>query len=393
MIRMFFLFLLTSSSFFQVAYGHDLVGTSPREELEIKNSFWVEKGFDQKTLALALHSNLSNYINITSEVSSLIKELDEAEKIRSLYNKQFLKSPKNSLEIRKRIILDYKKSVKEQAKIWKLVNTLESNYYLDDIKKIIFNDIYFDTNSEDLFKKNNVYRFRQRLKSVFQFEIFDSFDLFQNIIRCEVQAKRYESTESKFIQSTEVRFEGLSPLNNGCSVANGSNVLRSGRYQNKTIKPFHFVSKNSPKIKLEPKLRIKTIRYRFHLNMLHPFGSGGNPDDVILVTVDKSTCLKPDACNKKLKKNDLLEVEIELSRNFITNLNKKVNLADEDPVYQKIASAALNVKKSAIYDINQIDWYVTNILSKFNLISRLENMPKYMRLKYTERKEDIQENP
>ncbi|MFT6631620.1 MAG: hypothetical protein ACJAS4_001571 [Bacteriovoracaceae bacterium] len=280
-MKHFVLFLLLFSSHVKA----QLSGTEPREENEYKISFELEE----------------------PSINSLTEKIQ-----RSLFD--LLNSEK--------LITDKK---------------LSSEYYLTG--KLIpycYLDFYLDSPDFQLYKNNKIYRLRYRWKSDKQFDDF-SKNLKQKDypIRAEIQAKTQikisnlgyvSSFESRFeFRNDSVPFSVINPApTSPWPVKDFLKYAKNGTYKNYQLIPSFEIRKNlDVQIQLEPKITIKTLRRRFHLNLKNRWGNGPNPNQAFIITIDTFAYLKFDNISRAYiddYSKPFYEIEIEFERNTSTML-------------------------------------------------------------------------
>jgi hypothetical protein len=280
-MKLFVLFLLLFSSYVKA----QLSGTEPREENEYKISFELKE----------------------DSINSLTEKIQ-----RSLFD--LLNSEK--------LITDKK---------------LSSEYYLTG--KLIpycYLDYYLDSPDFQLFKNNKIYRLRYRWKTENQFADFsNNFKKKDYPIRAEIQAKtKIKISDIGYASSFESRFEfrnestPFSTLNpaprSPWPVKDYLNYAKNGSYKKYQMLPSFEIKKDLDLgVKLEPKITIKTLRRRFHVNMKSKWGNGPNPNQAFIITIDTFGYLKFDNISSVYIEDyskPFYEIEIEFERNTSTML-------------------------------------------------------------------------
>ena len=195
-----------------------------------------------------------------------------------------------------------------------------------------FVDDYLDTSDGFFWHNNASYRLRRRWNPYHHYvrhELFPLSSLFPPI-RVEIQAKTgYKPAGWHQLSVTETRLEfrkESSPFNEGFPlpslrdpVEKFLSMARSGEYEKTTIYPYFMLQQSldwDPKTKpVDVVVSLLSKRHRYHLRCKHPLGTGPNPDEIFIITVDQITCLKG-CCLRK----EMMEVEIERERNTSTTL-------------------------------------------------------------------------
>jgi len=240
-----------------------------------------------------------------------------------------------------------------------------------------FRDIYLDTKDGINLKHNIAFRLRHRWKNGEAFRSFfvmrdPSPDYFP--IRCEIQAKvGREELGDGFSVSHEVRLE-FSKKDADVLSSNRApppwpakeyiRYAQSGRFHGQVIMPVLYYAKtlreigfSRDRVYLRPQVALYTKRWRFHYNMKTPWGSGPNPTQAFIITLDRFQGKKVDefefygpdhqAVDKRFPEFSPVrfELEIEFERNVSTQLDRAINAASASRNMHK--SASLKAKRSA----------------------------------------------
>jgi hypothetical protein len=201
--------------------------------------------------------------------------------------------------------------------------------------------------------------------------------------RCEIQFKsdyRWEATE-KTSEVDETRFEfrnASHPFSLKKSAppapwpeAEYLGYARSGKYKEFRTKPMQaliqtFTRKGRPtnNIELDPVLVVETERSRLHLDFKNPWGSGPNPDQVFIVTIDRSTFAGYGA-----KSSDelptFLELEVQIDRNITHDLELASKLTPESiPDHGVVASLVSDFSQKVYRDLHSDLRLLRNEISK-----------------------------
>jgi hypothetical protein len=170
----------------------------------------------------------------------------------------------------------------------------------------VFRDIYFDTDEFNLCQKNMAYRLRHRFVSPHQLHSHETRPMDPDYFpyRGEIQAKvdRMELADGYSI-SSEARLEfrdassPFSSLNPAPPAPwhprDYYPVVQSGLYQGKPAIPGSVLATALKKagidnpIHLRPSTAVISTRLRMHFNMITEFGSGPNPDQAFIITLDR----------------------------------------------------------------------------------------------------------
>ena len=234
---------------------------------------------------------------------------------------------------------------KIQRSLFELLNSkklnadrlLNSNYYLTG--KLIpycYLDYYFDTPDFQLFNNKMIYRLRYRWKTEKNFNEFSKFFRKKDHpIRAEIQAKTEISvTDEGYASSYESRFEfrkESSPFSkenpaptSPWPVKTYLNYTTKGKFKKYNIIPYYEIKKRlTSNIELSPKVVIKTLRRRFHINLKNKWGNGPNPNQAYIITIDSFRYQNFENISKVYLdeySKSFYEVEIEFERNTSTIL-------------------------------------------------------------------------
>ena len=264
-----------------------------------------------------------------------------------------------------------------------------------DFKDFVFDDRYLDTQNLELAKSGISYRVRRRFHSTLDLlkNSFLGSTIYTRPVRQEIQLKKdYQKIQNNLTSVQESRFEFRlesppfldgEPLPNPLQVDSLLKFARQGYFRHFYLQPSIDLQKtlSLPKGKmpnLTKSTRIMTLRKRNHLSLPHPWGSGPNPEQIFIISVDWIHLANS-------KKYDFLEVEIEFERNTSDTLfqlaqteNMLSGLESEllDASLQK-AHKALNALR---YDHRMLATLIRKIL--VNTINQpiLPPMSKYQRI-------------
>lgn len=231
-----------------------------------------------------------------------------------------------------------------ESKSLKLSSNFKANYQLINAEKsTLFRDIYFDTKNRDLEKNGSSYRLRHRWSSLLSYENFlknQSATKFWPT-RCEVQSKINRSFLSAGLsQVDEARFEMRKesapfssfhkPPEKPWFIADLKKMILTGYYRDSIITPAFDISsvlaqKALNHVYLEPVSMILNERWRFHYDFNMGLGTGPNPSQIFIITIDQfiqlplnRNYLFIDDYSFQFKKSwpRKIEIEIEYERNF-----------------------------------------------------------------------------
>jgi hypothetical protein len=224
-------------------------------------------------------------------------------------------------------------------------------------KAFAFLDHYLDTNDSKILHSNSAYRLRFRWSSFMSYvrhKIFPFSGMFRPT-RTEIQAKIGYKKVEKGLSTTETRFEFRKeshPFSEGVELppstwkeANYLDIARSGKYMEYDLYPSVELQNIGIEFgQIESRLILLTKRNRMHLNCKSPFGTGPNPEQMFIVTVDRVFCEK--GCSRAQK--PFVEIEIERERNTSTLIDR-VSSYETGEFFSnaKIANSAIDYAKKA----------------------------------------------
>ena len=228
------------------------------------------------------------------------------------------------------------------------------------IQSFAFIDEYFDTPAKAIMTSNSAYRLRRRWQNYQHFlrhQLFFWSKLF-GATRVEIQAKTgYHRTATHQLSVLESRLEfrpEAPPFNQGFPLPNITKLsthelhqmMTSGQFHNHLIYPFTALTDHPPLHNvdlstLNHELTLASQRNRFHLSCPHPLGWGPNPDQVFIVTIDKVRCLS--GC---CQLNELLTIELERERNTTTHLDELARYEDSAYFTHPVALLGLEYSKN-----------------------------------------------
>ncbi len=350
--------LISAAGFTQTKNNLQVAGTPTYDEREYKFSFAIKNNIDPKKLAGSINKRLQ-----------------------ALIDSKTLKAP----------VL------------------LAKPFYLDkSFKPFLFKDIYCDT--PDLFLANNSAEYRQR----YRFEPANRYWQYKRNpkdkkaypIRCEVDFKKKidHNLKTGLFLSQETRFEYRNQsepfiVNNDAPPAPWPEkeylaYTCQGSYQNYRMRSYQmltdFCAEKKYKLqRLQPVITAETTRTRSHFSITNPWGFGPNPEQSIIITIDQSLS-RPYAAPKS-KPAQILDIEIEMDRNLLKNLDKCAQGVIPEDIYkypfwegkskkeiQKFSAAALEVFK---HDHALIRDAIEEVIKKYPELNKTQTLPgvKYIR--------------
>ena len=129
---------------------------------------------------------------------------------------------------------------------------------------------------------------------------------------------------------------------------------------------------------MSPKLGLLTKRNRMHFNCKNPFGSGPNPEQLFIITLDRVYC--EHGC---IDRKNLLEIEIERERNTSTILDQIAGYENTSFFSNaKVAGIAVNFAKKVKYAFDDDHTKISKIVKNYLIQNGLNPLPanyKYAR--------------
>lgn len=207
-----------------------------------------------------------------------------------------------------------------------------------DFKPFVFKDIYLDTPDFQILRANSAYRLRYRwprLDYYVRHRLLPFFkDFYPN--RCEIQFKGNYQWDGNVVSVQETRFEFRNESHPFFLLQNAPKApwpeaeylgyAQSGLYGGYAMKPTLALVERIPgarKKKVSPAVEVTTIRERLHLRVRNPWGMGPNPDQVFIVTLDRSEFTpRMEGLGGRSQGNALLEIEVEPDRSTLEGLQR-----------------------------------------------------------------------
>lgn len=202
----------------------------------------------------------------------------------------------------------------------KAIGTKEP-FQVSPLQKLFFVDEYYDTKSEILNQSNLVLRYRRRFKNSWQYRLHQWFPHVRLFFpyRTEIQLKKLISIHKNKYHFEEKRIESRD----------------DDKLKDPPTKPKEWISPSLDLFSqfsieiteiLVKKLTIETDRKRFHLKLKNPWGSGPNPEQVFLFSLDSSRA--ESACEEKV---NFTQLEIEAERNTSVELRNQASIIPSSP--------------------------------------------------------------
>lgn len=294
---------------------------------------------------------------------------------------------------------------------WNVPSMFSSQYYLTLSEELfIFRDLYFDSDDQILSANNSSIRLRYRWDSEFSYKKFMNGEHRPEArpTRVEIQAKvgKRGSTEgySEVAESRLQFSKGQPPVKTYFELGRARLLLplliqsvKQGRYEGTFHTPgralaelVDLISPGVKRLSLSPRLAIVSKRYRMHVNMVNPWGSGPNPDHTFIITLDRFAGKRTpadlrwerqlNAVSRDLFSGEFterLEVEVEFERNTSSRLDDEIQslaLAGK----QKQKDELEHVRSLFLRDQEMLVKIVTESLSQIGLKTFPVTESKYL---------------
>ncbi len=256
---------------------------------------------------------------------------------------------KDPNDLAKEVLAAIKKSLGNDE--WEAPKIVGSPYFTDEVvKEYFYRDIYFDTPDNINYNSNTLYRLRNRFKGKKKYEKHlkdqDNADYWP--YRIEFQAKTdFREEDDGFSSVKEARFEfreeslPFSPTNlppeRPWDLKEFIGYLQSGKFEGYYTWPGKALVDylmpeftDDDKLFYEPRVFVMTERFRSHLNIESKWGSGPNPTQAYIITLDRSEIYPPsylDYLEGKAKKPKSLGVMVEVETEFERNVSSVLDTA------------------------------------------------------------------
>ncbi|MFP4579883.1 MAG: hypothetical protein ACLFQ6_04060 [Candidatus Sumerlaeia bacterium] len=310
-------------------------GTPPRVEREFKFGMDISK---------ARKSEKSSAGDSGTEAVSLAELPDQA----------FFMTDAGLAELQEYVYRALQNRIADPA--WQAPGVLDNPYYIArDPMTFVARDVYADTQNNDFERLAISYRLRHRFRSLNQMDNHEKRPTQGHHFpyRCEIQSKtEREELGDGWSRVSEARFEfrvesaPFSPQNPPppppWHVKDYFPVMQKGVWQDMVILPgkelaaFLKEKKVEGPVTIVPRIMLVTSRMRMHLDIKSPYGSGPNPEQAFIISIDRSDVFDGEAYLDYLRANwyersvrppvqaTFFEVEIEFERNVSTVLDRLV---------------------------------------------------------------------
>ena len=254
--------------------------------------------------------------------------------------------------------------------IWQVPRHTGNGYYIArEPMLLVGRDVYFDTADHLLHQHAISYRLRHRFKSLRKLVRHEADPLVPRHFpyRCELQAKVGRAEHGAgFSQVEEARFE-FRVESQPFSERNPPPpppwhprdyvpFAKTGLWQGQTTTPWNSLAtwlngrREPERIDLRPELVLVCQRMRMHLDMKTEFGSGPNPDQAFIISLDRSYVYDASSYLTYLERAlygdaqrppylaTFDEIEIEFERNVSTVLDQRIRATGDLRLEQIYAS-------------------------------------------------------
>ncbi len=286
---------------------------------------------------------------------------------------------------------------------WSAPNLTGQPYFVErDPMMAVFRDLYFDTDDFSLCRNGDIYRLRHRFITPKQLAMHETRPTERDYFpyRGEIQAKtgRVEMADG-FSVSNESRLEfrlgssGFSPANppppRPWYPKDYLSVVQSGLFKGLPTYPGSALAASIKEsgyrgaVHLRPSAALISTRLRMHLNMVTEFGSGPNPNQAFIITIDRfdlsngleylaflkrgwyegNNAARPPVWGTKF------EIEIEFERNVSTKLDSAIEAGG--------SSRLAAIRSAFLADQIKIRGIILDILHEMGLSGRAVSKSKY----------------
>ena len=300
----------------------------------------------------------------------------------------------------------------DQRNYWNVYKHLDQNYYTDSLTKdFVFRDIYFDTLDALNFKHSISYRLRNRYKSLkgYKYHLKKPYWAAQWPYRLEFQAKlnrkelgngfsTVEESRFEFRKESEPFSEKYLPPPPPWNLNEYIPYFQAGNYKGLNTFPgqeiYKYLKAKQPKqqkFKFEPSLVLLTERFRQHLNIKTPWGSGPNPEQSYIISLDRSEVYPAkkyleylEARNQDIKQVDkpesrgnLLEIEVEFERNISDKLDQEIEKVGQDKNQLLELKRLEKVREAFLADQQKIMEAISEYFARENITVSPAKASKY----------------
>lgn len=303
-------------------------------------------------------------------------------------------------------------SLADSSSTWSAPKLVGNQFYIDDdIGKFLFRDYYFDTLDNLLYKKQISYRYRNRYSNLKDYKYHLKHPNRPEYwpYRLEFQAKtKRKEVGNGYSTANEARFE-FRKESEQFSVDNPPpappwseeeffTYFKSGNFRGLKTLPAKIVIESiksdlgdQENVEFLPKLLLLIERFRQHFNIKTDYGSGPNPDQAYIISLDKVDVFHGDdyfdyvQARKLGDKNALkptllgsiLEIEVEFERNVSDILDREIKLAKESGDIERY-NKLVKVRNAFLADLKNIMTVTKDYFAKKGIIVKSATRSKYV---------------
>lgn len=251
----------------------------------------------------------------------------------------------------------------QQEQVWNAPQLVGNSYYSDpQVKDFVFRDVYFDTPDFLNYKHSLSYRLRNRYSSMSAYKYHVKRPFWSEFwpYRAEFQAKvNRKEVGGGFSTVEEARFEFRKESNPFSAdrlpppapwdLGEFIPYFQQGEYRGLATYPAQEVMKfyreqgvETDEFVFEPSVVLITERFRQHLNIRSEWGSGPNPEQAYIISIDRSDVydagdylqyLEDRKLGVKKKQGpgeigEIVEIEVEFERNVSDVLDRRIAEAE-----------------------------------------------------------------
>lgn len=303
------------------------------------------------------------------------------------------------------------KAVSDRS-LWKAAQVVGNDFYIDDTTEdFVFRDIYFDTPDSLNAKFGISYRLRNRFIDWKKYKLYEKNPNWPELwpYRLEYQAKtNRKELGNGYSVTDEARFEfrkeslpfseAKLPPPRPWNLDQFMPYFQIGEFQSYPLLPAQEILRafeNNGVVRdsfeFAPTVVLLTERNRMHLNIKSPYGSGPNPEQSYIISLDKSRVydgkryvqfIRERGDGYKSSKRppdlgDILEIEIEFERNVSDVLDRQITEAQQKGDTVRLQSLE-GVRDAFLADQEQIMKVVQKAFAEDGIRVRPEMASKYL---------------
>lgn len=303
-------------------------------------------------------------------------------------------------------------SLENSTSTWKAPKLVGNQFYIDkDIGKFLFRDYYFDTFDNLLYKNQISYRYRNRYSNLKEYKLHLKNPNRPEYwpYRLEFQAKvNRKEVGNGFSTVDEARFEFRKeskpfsidnpPPAPPWNEAEFFNYFKSGSFRGLNTLPARVIIESikadlgdKENVDFFSKLLLLTERFRQHFNIKSAYGSGPNPDQAYIISLDKVDVFHGNDYynyveSRKLGDKDaikptllgsILEIEVEFERNVSDVLDREISIAQKANDTQRY-NKLVKVRDAFLSDLQNIMTVVKDYFAKKGIKVESATRSKYV---------------